>query len=106
MAVVVVTDSSARLPDELARAHGIEVVPLHILIDGTDLRDGVDDIPPDIHDRHATTAGATPTELRSRLPNGRCAPVAATAWWASTYRRHCRARAAPPSRPRSNSVPG
>ncbi len=65
MAVVVVTDSSARLPDELARAHGIEVVPLHILIDGTDLRDGVDDIPPDIHDRHATTAGATPTELRS-----------------------------------------
>ena len=65
MAVIVVTDSSARLPAEVARAHGIEVVPLHILVDGTDLRDGVDDIPPDIHDRHATTAGATPTELRA-----------------------------------------
>ncbi len=63
MAVIVVTDSSARLPAEVARAHGIEVVPLHILVDGADLRDGVDDIPPDIHDRHATTAGATPTEL-------------------------------------------
>lgn len=63
MAVIVVTDSSARLPAEVARAHGIEVVPLHILVDGADLRDGVDDIPSDIHDRHATTAGATPTEL-------------------------------------------
>ena len=63
MAVIVVTDPSARLPAEVARAHGIEVVPLHILVDGADLRDGVDDIPPDIHDRHATTAGATPTEL-------------------------------------------
>ena len=63
MAVIVVTDSSARLPAEVARAHGIEVVPLHILVDGADLRDSVDDIPPDIHDRHATTAGATPTEL-------------------------------------------
>jgi len=63
VAVIVVTDSSARLPVEVARAHGIEVVPLHILVDGADLRDGVDDIPSDIHDRHATTAGATPTEL-------------------------------------------
>jgi len=63
VAVIVVTDSSARLPAEVARAHGIEVVPLHILVDGADLRDGVDDIPSDIHDRHATTAGATPTEL-------------------------------------------
>ena len=38
-------------------------MPLHILVDGDDLRDGVDDIPADIHDRHATTAGATPAEL-------------------------------------------
>lgn len=63
MAVVVVTDSSARLPAEMSRAHGIEIVPLHILVDGLDLLDGVDDIPTDIHDRPATTAGATPAEL-------------------------------------------
>jgi DegV family protein with EDD domain len=63
MAVMVVTDSSARLPADLAETWGIDVVPLHILVDGTDLRDGVDDVPADIHERHATTAGATPTEL-------------------------------------------
>lgn len=63
MPVVVVTDSSARLPADLAAAHGIRVVPLHVLIDGADLRDGVDDVPSDIHDRQASTAGATPAEL-------------------------------------------
>jgi DegV family protein with EDD domain len=64
MAVVVVTDSSSRLePEELER-WGIRQVPLHILIDGTDLRDGVDVVPPDIHEHaNATTAGATPAEL-------------------------------------------
>jgi DegV family protein with EDD domain len=64
MPVVVVTDSSARLPGELRQQWGIRQVPLHILIDDTDLRDGVDDIPADIHDYgHATTAAATPAEL-------------------------------------------
>ena len=64
MPVVVVTDSSARLPDELRRQWGIRQVPLHILLDDTDLRDGVDDIPDNIHDYgHATTAAATPAEL-------------------------------------------
>ena len=63
MAVVVVTDSSSRLqPDELQR-WGIREVALHVLLDGGDLRDGVDDVPANIHDRHATTAGATPAEL-------------------------------------------
>ncbi|PRC51166.1 fatty acid-binding protein DegV, partial [Mycobacterium sp. ITM-2017-0098] len=43
---------------------GIREVPLHVLTDGVDLRDGVDDIPYDIHDRaKVTTAGATPAEL-------------------------------------------
>jgi len=33
-------------------------------VDGRDLRDGVDDVPADLYQRgHATTAGATPTEL-------------------------------------------
>ncbi len=64
MPVVVVTDSSARLPDDLRRQWGIRQVPLHILLDDSDLRDGVDDVPDDIHDYgQATTAAATPTEL-------------------------------------------
>jgi fatty acid-binding protein DegV len=64
MPVVVVTDSSARLPDELRRQWGIREVPLHILLEDIDLRDGVDEIPDDIHEHgHATTAAATPAEL-------------------------------------------
>lgn len=63
MTVIIVTDSSARVPEELVEANNIKVVPLHILIDGTDLRDGVDPVPDDVHDHAASTAGATPTEL-------------------------------------------
>ncbi len=63
MAVVVVTDSSSRLQSDECKRWGICQVPLHLLLDGMDLRDGVDDVPHDIHDRHATTAGATPAEL-------------------------------------------
>lgn len=64
MSVAVVTDSSCRLqPDEL-KQWDIRQVPLHVLVDGVDLRDGVDDVPYDIHDRpRVTTAGATPAEL-------------------------------------------
>lgn len=61
--VVVVTDTSCRLPADLREQWSIRQVPLHILLDGLDLRDGVDEIPDDIHKRHATTAGATPVEL-------------------------------------------
>jgi DegV family protein with EDD domain len=64
MPVVVVTDSSARLPDALRRQWAIRQVPLHVLLDETDLRDGVDDIPDNIHNYgNATTAAATPAEL-------------------------------------------
>ncbi len=63
MPVVVVTDSSARLPAGLAARHRIEVVPLHILVDGRDLRDGVDPEPADLYQRTASTAGASPAEL-------------------------------------------
>ena len=64
MPVIVVTDSSSRLaPDDL-KQNDIRQVPLHVLVDGVDLRDGVDPVPYDIHDHaHVTTAGATPAEL-------------------------------------------
>jgi DegV family protein with EDD domain len=64
MAVVVVTDSSSRLPADERQRWSIREVPLHIIVDGNNLRDGVDDIPADIHQRaHVTSAGATPAEL-------------------------------------------
>jgi DegV family protein with EDD domain len=63
MSVVVVTDASSRLPTELLEKWAIRVVPLHILLDGDDLRDGVDEIPEDVYRLHATTAAATPAEL-------------------------------------------
>jgi DegV family protein with EDD domain len=64
MPVVVVTDSSCRLQSDELKQFDIRPVPLHVIVDGTDLRDGVDDLPYDIHDRpRVTTAGATPAEL-------------------------------------------
>ena len=64
MPVVVVTDSSSRLPESLAEQYGIRVVPLHVLVDGRDLRDGVDRVPADLYQRTGvTTAGASPAEL-------------------------------------------
>jgi DegV family protein with EDD domain len=63
MTVIVVTDTSSRLPAELRDEWAIREVPLHILLDGDDLRDGFDEVPEDIHKRHATTAAATPAEL-------------------------------------------
>jgi DegV family protein with EDD domain len=65
MAVIVVTDTSSRLPAELRDEWAIREVPLHILLDGDDRRDGFDEVPEDIHKRHATTAAATPAELRA-----------------------------------------
>ncbi|MGV0626682.1 DegV family protein [Mycolicibacter minnesotensis] len=70
MSVVVVTDSSACLPAELRDRWGIRTVPLHILLDGADLRDGIDDVPEDIYARErVTTAGAGPEELAAAYEN-------------------------------------
>jgi len=64
MSVVVVTDSSARIAPSEAATFGIRVVPLHVLVDGFDLRDGIDDVPADLYTRGTvSTAGATPNEL-------------------------------------------
>lgn len=64
MPVVVVTDSSARLPRSVTDAYGIRVVPLHLSVDDQDLREGVDDIPDDIVTTPGvTTSGANPHEI-------------------------------------------
>jgi DegV family protein with EDD domain len=64
MPVVVVTDSSCRLGSDELKQFDIRQVPLHVIVDGVDLRDGIDEIPYDIHDRpRVTTAGAAPAEL-------------------------------------------
>ena len=64
MSVVIVTDSSARLPSDLLAQWDIRVVPLHVLVDGDDLRDGIDDVPADLYQRpQVSTAGASPAEL-------------------------------------------
>jgi DegV family protein with EDD domain len=64
MSVIVVTDSSCRLSSDELKQCDIRQVPLHVLVDGNDLRDGIDDVPYDVHDRaRATTAGATPLTL-------------------------------------------
>ncbi|KUI19388.1 fatty acid-binding protein DegV [Mycobacterium sp. GA-1285] len=64
MSVIVVTDSSSRLaPDEL-KQWDIRQVPLHVLVDLIDLRDGIDEVPYDIHEvPRASTAGAAPADL-------------------------------------------
>ncbi|KMO83928.1 DegV family protein [Mycolicibacterium chlorophenolicum] len=64
MPVVVVSDSSSRLGTDDEKRWNIREVPLHVLVDGDDLRDGVDEIPYDIQDRaKVTTAGASPVDL-------------------------------------------
>lgn len=64
MTVQVVTDSSARLSLDDLKRWSIRQVPLHVLVDGVDLRDGIDEIPYDIHERgQVTTSGAAPADL-------------------------------------------
>lgn len=64
MTVIVVTDSTAGLPAELAQAHDIRVVPLHILMGREDFREGVDEIPAQPPKGESfTSSGASPGEL-------------------------------------------
>jgi DegV family protein with EDD domain len=58
--VGIVTDSAADLPEEVVRAHGIQVVPLS-LVDGDDVfRDGIDITATEFHDKLAN-ADTLPT---------------------------------------------
>ncbi|MCT7660417.1 DegV family protein [Mycobacterium deserti] len=64
MSVIVVTDSSCRLQSDELKQSDIRQVPLHVLLDGEDLRDGIDEVPYDVHERpRVTTAGAAPVDL-------------------------------------------
>ncbi|WP_055475496.1 DegV family protein [Gordonia sp. HS-NH1] len=64
MPVVVVTDSSSRLPRSVTEHYGIRQVPLHVTVDDKDYREGVDDIPTDIVSTPGvTTSGANPSDL-------------------------------------------
>ncbi|MGV9710388.1 DegV family protein [Gordonia sp. NPDC003424] len=64
MPVVVVTDSSSRLPASLADRFGIRLVPLHLRLDDKDYLEGVDDIPADIISTPGvSTSGANPHEM-------------------------------------------
>ncbi|QCQ91654.1 DegV family protein [Rhodococcus sp. SGAir0479] len=61
MPVVVVTDSSSCLSPELVDRMGIRVVPLHVLHDDRDYREGVDEVPRGLSG--VTTSGASRGEL-------------------------------------------
>jgi DegV family protein with EDD domain len=63
--VVVVTDSSASLPPDLIADLGILAVPLHVLVDDRELREGVDDCAIDYNSATVTTSAASPGELRA-----------------------------------------
>lgn len=64
MPVVVVTDSSSRLPGSIADHYGIRQVPLHLNVNGTDYLEGVDEIGDDvITTSGVTTSGANPHEM-------------------------------------------
>lgn len=64
MSVVVVTDSSVNLPSDLVRDLGVLVVPLHVLVDDREIREGVDDASIDYASATVTTSAASPGELR------------------------------------------
>lgn len=65
MTVIIVTDSTAGLPAELAQTHGIRVIPLHILMGLEDFREGVDEIPAQPpRGESFTSSGASPGELQ------------------------------------------
>ncbi len=82
--MVVVTDSTAYLPEGFAQRHGVHVVPLHVAVDGESVLDGIDFGPVELAaalgaHRRVTTSRPTPGELaevyRSLLDDGAGAVV-------------------------------
>ena len=91
--VAVVTDSTSYLPAELVREHGIEVVPLQVVIGGTSYDEGVRRVA-----RHGRR-GAAPLAAGDHVPPGagdlaaglhaRRPSAAARRWCRCTCRRRC-----------------
>ncbi|GAB0103764.1 DegV family protein [Nocardia sp. JMUB6875] len=65
MTVVVVTDSSASLPADLTADLGVLSVPLHVLVDDREIREGLDECDIDYGNSHVTTSAASPGDLRA-----------------------------------------
>ncbi len=66
MPVVIVTDSSARLPAPVRSLYDIRQVPLHVLNGDRALAEDIDDIDPDLFDDPDTsTAGAVPADFEA-----------------------------------------
>lgn len=65
MSVMVVTDSSASLSADLLADLGILVAPLHVLVDGREIREGVDECAIDYASATVSTSAASPGELRA-----------------------------------------
>lgn len=61
VSVVVVTDSSCCLDPKMAERYDIRIVPLHVISDGRDYREGIDELPDDLSG--VTTSGPSPAEL-------------------------------------------
>lgn len=65
--VVILTDSTAYLPDELAKQCGIAVLPLSIIWEGVSYRDGIDIQPAEFY-RRLQTASHLPTTSQVTAP--------------------------------------
>ncbi|MGW4243230.1 DegV family protein [Nocardia sp. NPDC004722] len=65
MTVVVVTDSSASVPAELVTDLGVLAVPLHVLVDDREIREGIDECDIDYGNSQVTTSAASPGDLRA-----------------------------------------
>jgi DegV family protein with EDD domain len=64
--VIIVTDSSARLPRPIRDRYRIEQVPMHVLTGDQDLLEDVDQIGPEIfNDPQTTTSGVSPADLEA-----------------------------------------
>ncbi len=70
--VAILTDSTAYLPEDLAKRYCISVVPLSIIWDGTSYRDGVDMQPTDFYTR-LRSSRSLPTTSQVTAPDMQCA---------------------------------
>ncbi|MFN8035515.1 MAG: DegV family protein [Acidimicrobiia bacterium] len=59
MAVRIVTDSAAAIPAEVARAHGVTVVPMRLTVDGDEALDGALPLEQLLATERVTTSGPT-----------------------------------------------